>query len=371
MAERVIPNKTEQFDLTKRLGGDHGWVKTYVPETQQHAAVENGVSPTQAHSQVITLNTPAHLIGEFFDKKVNPNIIVADINRGTSIARNRAPYVDSSVLIVAGTPEVIDNENAKTSLEQIPTYTIYNLDRNIQKNYWTDILHALNTYEEIVQETGESGRYTVFAAENCLCERTHNGMRTSRSLGVPHAHVLKVDHNDIEKMPSFDANMQKVDEEQEELERIGQGLADNVFAHLPPNAQTMLTDVMEGDNEKLKIRKRLARPFGYTMSLNPGISIDDFTDFMKAHHDAYAEIAEEFFNGKAQIPQPSYRLYIYREKEGNISLIISPEFSSNGGVMEAAKIKQDRSPEFKKPNEIIIWEENKRIKEGHEKLLSQ
>ena len=49
---------------------------------------------------------------------------------------------------------------------------------------------------------------------------------------------------------------------------------------------------------------------------------------------------------KQFIPQPSYRLYIHREKSGDVSLIVSPELFSAGGAIEALGLKLERDEKY-------------------------
>ena len=364
MIERRIP-EAETFNVTGKKNVKIGLVKTHIAEENKHTAIENSVSVEQALQQVVVLNTHHHLRNEFFNPEYNSNILVRNIlpQGGTSTVRPDAPYTDPTLMIVAADSELINGEislqpSTEEDKELVPTRTIYDFDEGVQELYWRDILQTLQSFEDVVDEKGNTSRYTIFAAENCIRDRSNEEMRTSRSIAIPHTHIIILDDAEVNELHDVSPHIKNVISEQQFLKYIGSSLADRVYENLPDNAKNNLVNTMEvaegdaSDDINLKLRKRMAMPFGYTMQLPQGLSDKEFAEFMREHHEAYSKTAEEMLgilndgDKKQFIPQPSYRLYIHREKSGDVSLIVSPELFSAGGAIEALGLKLERDEKY-------------------------
>ena len=100
---------------------------------------------------------------------------------------------------------------------------------------------------------------------------------------------------------------------------------------------------------------RDTEPFGYSIITN--VRSDDAMQNIKRiqkivelNNSAYTNHSTEMFklanlkekSRKRIIPQPSYRMYMFFNKDKNLEIIISPEFLSHAGVTEAAGIQTIR-----------------------------
>lgn len=374
MKERKVLTKQEGFNLTAGLRTDFGELRSPLQAETAHTAIATNAPREHAKTLADRLNTVHHTTNEFRNPAYNPRIIaVTHTPDGlTSISTPSAPYTPLSTLIVAEDASLAQRPltlkpTEPDDLDMVPSQTIYDMTPSLQIAYWQAMLGTRGLLENFLDEKGETESHTIFAGENCISVRT-DGVRTSKSMGIPHGHITPVHHGAIRELPILDEDMGQVAREQRLLARIGQKLGDDVYSYLSDEARGLLVDTMEGHHENLKLRKRLAMPFGYSMQFTKGIPVDEFAEFMRGHHQAYTKMASEIVNGlgerlqKEIIPQPSYRLYL----TGN-EMIISPETISHGGLYEAAGIKLDRSVTNPSPYQNgIVYDARNRIKAANQ-----
>jgi hypothetical protein len=342
------------FRLTSGLNTRIGLLRTYVPEEQLDTAIRNEATTAEAAAQAKKLNTYAHVAREFGEEGYNPRLLVR--NKYTRILRPAAPYTDSAILVAVVGPKFAHIDTSKEPTPQetsrtVQTHSIYTLPWDVQVAYWRDIRKSVKVLKDFIKDTGDPKEYTIFAAENNILELTNPETRTSRSIALPHTHILAINHNTIEEVETIDPNMQHVLEEQEILYKIGEDLGDEVYKNLSTANKYKLNGRISG---------RMDMPFGYSMRFKKGLSDEDFADMMYGHNEAYTTAILEFpeLLIDATIPQPSQRIYLFDNE-----VIFVPEFISSGGVMEAAGVELDRSPNYKqriKQEEIV--EINTRLK---------
>jgi hypothetical protein len=366
MAERRTYPAAETFHLTRGLNTVNGVLNSPVRPEFAHTAINTSVTPEDAAKMAEKNNTAGHIRQEFFNPengKGNVLSVTTDesSNSNSSRVRLTAAYTELAsaefaanghVFRVSENPDPEERAKEQTAInaEQVPTHTVYDLPFATQVSYWSEVLESLDIYHATLEDFSDPYKVTIFAGENAVKERTGK-IRTSRSIAIPHAHTVPLEHDTVTELPDGDPTMAHVNYEQRVLEKIGQKLADRVHENLPQDAQSKLLDTMEGDDPNLKLRKRLVKPFGYQLQLPSDISITDFASFMEDHHHAYVGTTDEIVerlsvkNQKRIIPQPSYRMYVFKEDQGkgDISVIISPEFISHGGLIEAAGLKLNRS----------------------------
>lgn len=370
MAERRAYPATETFNLTRGLTTENGVLNSPVRPEFAHTAINTSVTPEEAALMAEKNNTVGHIRHEFFNPnngKGNVLSVTKDESTRSNSSRVRltAAYTELASAEFAANghvfresenpdPEKREREQAAIDAEQVPTHMVYDLPFATQVSYWSEVLESLDIYHATLEDFEDPTKVTIFAGENAIKERTGT-IRTSRSIAIPHAHTVPLEHSTIVNLPDGDPTMAHVNYEQRILEKVGQKLADRVFENLPDEAKDKLLETMKGDDPNLKLRKRLVKPFGYQMQLPSDISITDFAAFMEDHHHAYVETTDEIIdrlsskNQARIIPQPSYRMYVFKEDQGkgDISVIISPEFISHGGLIEAAGLKLNRSVDNK------------------------
>lgn len=238
------------------------------------------------------------------------------------------PYADISFLVAAAGPETFDKEI-------VDTETIYDYPPELQAAYWKMIITSLKTLRDLRGSHNDQ----VFAVENCIVTRTSDDKRTSRSIGVPHSQILLLNTEAI--VPQA-WEIPALSKEQ----RI---LKSPVFLSLlRTELDKVKTDLSRSVRESLA--QQYHAPFGYTFLLDQPTDFDRVAEELNTHHQAYMQAAETAVarlkpsNRDRLIPQPSYRVYLSLDAD-KLKVTISPEFISHAGVMEAAGIKLERSPE--------------------------
>ncbi|HSX09984.1 MAG TPA: hypothetical protein VLF93_07545 [Candidatus Saccharimonadales bacterium] len=325
--------------LTQRLATTTGMLRTFVPEAQMGAAIQNNATAAEAAEKARKLNTVAHVAREFGEEGYNPRLLVR--NEYTRILTPAAPYTDLALLIAAVGPKFAHIDTAQPPTEQelnkmVQAHSIYTLPREVQIDYWRDIRKTKNVLRNFVEEKANPDEYIIFAAENNILERTNPRRRTSRSIALPHTHILAINTNDIVELEldDLDPNMHHVLEEQKQLSKVNALLGERVYGHLT-----------RADKDKMRgeFMERTAMPYGYSMHFDPAISDEDFADLMYGHNEAYTKALLESpeLLEDATIPQPSQRIYILDDQ-----VIFVTEFTSSGGVLEAAGVQLDRSPDY-------------------------
>ncbi len=344
--------------LTGNLSTRTGILRTFVPEGQMDTAIRNNATPEEAAAQAAKINSAGHIAREFGEEGYNPRLRVRNLY--SRIVQPAAPYTDSALLVAAVGPKFAHIDTSKPSTEKelnkmVQTHSVYTLPRDVQIEYWRDIRKTKNIVKKFIEETAKPEDYVIFAAENNILERTNPKRRTSRSIALPHTHILAINTNDIVGLEedTIDFNMRHVLEEQEALAQVGEVLGNKVYNSLTG-----------ADKDKIigRFSGRMAMPYGYSIRFNPNISDGDFTDLMYGHNEAYTKTlleSPELLAG-ATIPQPSQRIYILDNQ-----VIIVPEFTSSGGVLEAAGVQLDRSPNHvQRIKQKNLKEINRRLKAG-------
>lgn len=303
----------------------------------ERPAINTSASVMDAAAIANRQNTADYLKQTFFTP--NPSILsMHELENGgqTTLMIPSGPYAEGAVMVIAKGPHSLDREG-------IQTETIYDYPDDVQNSYWMTIYSSLQACNELAKEKGRDGLHVV-ASENCIATRTNAVHRTSRSIALPHSQIFTLDEQHITPFDEDEEEINHLVFEQQALQQerwlkgytqLVQGLVVNKMRH-----------GLEG------LRCETKAPFGYSFIASYDGAIEEITQVMNAHHQAYTEAAELWvpqlkpsFQEKISIPQPSYRLYMSSE-DGNFQVTVSPEFLSHAGVLEAAGVELKRGPQY-------------------------
>lgn len=267
-----------------------------------------------------------------------------------SIVSPNSPYSEGAVMIIAATKGSLVRKDMRTDF-------IYDYPDDVQNEYWKLILASMIATDKIIPKK-ERKKNTVIAVENCISTISTLDHRTSRTMVLPHAQIIKLDAHRIEP------GSMKIDSLEHEQ---------TIFSRFD-----LLHKFVDGVNQKMLQQKNtknisayVQKPFGYfintSISINEAIKhTDQIKNIMRNHHQAYARMAQEAIdsltirNKKRIIPQPSYRLLLYFDKNSELCIGISPEFLSHVGPLEAAGIILERNPSFTRyynDKELLAYKE--------------
>jgi hypothetical protein len=297
----------------------------------EKGAVNTNVTKEDAAQRVASYNTPHFLKKTFFEGE--QNILdkkILDSGSQISIVTPSAPYSEDSIMVIACGPHSFDTQ-------PIPTQTIYDLPEDVQNEYWETIFNGIKAFKDLSSQ--DSNNYSIFATENCISTVTSINHRTSRSIVLPHSQIVRLIESDIEPTSSSITHLEherKIIQNKHLLNSV-----DNIYNNLS------FFDKLLVDNKFIPHNNP---PFGYEFTFDRNASSMDITRFMKAHHEGFKSESQNLVNSLRDqnknriIPQPSYRLYMYLNSEGAPSVIVSPQFISHAGVIEAAGVMFDRGP---------------------------
>lgn len=290
-------------------------------------SVNPSADAKSAHEIVAAQNTAAYLRESFFTETPN-HIAHTELPSGGKVAVlfPTGPYADISILVIAAGPESLSRDLDQTEF-------IYDYPEDVQLEYWRSTLTILNQ----LKQSSDPAKEIVLAVENSVAQRTNQAQRTSRSISLPHTQVLLLQPDQVEKT---DWRFTHLEREQRVLR----------FSAITKLIQQKLSEVTDQKLSSVlhSVVQQQKAPYGYSFSLPLTFNAADVSHIMKLHHQAYTAAANEALSTLKDehqseiIAQPSYRVYISRESDF-LQVIISPEFLSHAGVMEAAGILLDRS----------------------------
>jgi hypothetical protein len=277
-----------------------------------------------------TFSTPEYLSYAFFNS-LHPDFLYKEVlpsGGKVSVCVPTSPYTEQSVLVVAAGPDSFNHNPVKTE-------AIYDYPADVQNAYWEKILTSLDVFA--YESSGQPLSHAV-AVENCIAVRTNDQVRTSRSIALPHAHILCINEASLE---NEDWSLAHLTFEQRVL-------------HNKRLMGVFLKELAKG-TQLQDLTARAFAPYGYSFTLwQEGEKTPRdkaVTQRLAKHHWAYAQTAQtaetelSARNASKIIPQPSYRLYLSAEG-GAVRAIVSPEFLSPAGVMEAAGIRLERNTAY-------------------------
>lgn len=355
--------------------GEH---KTYI-----EAEGFGNTNTNDGHKRVAMVkekNKPATAEHNFFQSQpVLIKYALADANHSEVVMQRPGnPYGPLDSLVVG-----IDDSMRAAALtpDQVSGRFIFEMSSEAQYKYWQVALAELVALEKLPEPQEENPIYDKPSRyHNVIMENTTpisyidaryknaegNSPETSRTIYLPHLHVIKVDENWM-KLKEWE--MPHLDNEQAFVERLTTSRVGHEFLRtLSDDINRSTQDTPYAELIQMaSIKAEPKRPNGYSVlfdSITPDNvleHIDVLTHFMKSHFEAYrnsAALTQKQLRWVGQnnditlIPQPSFRDYMYfQELDGKKVLTIrfSPEIFSHGGVMEAAGIKMDRGPQYKNP----------------------
>lgn len=304
-------------------------------------SVNTTVGTEVAGDIAATQNTPEYLQKSFFTESPK-HILINKLPSGGQVAvlHPSGPYSENAFLVIAAGPNSLEQNRGNTEF-------IYDYPEDVQEEYWRATLTILNSFKE----SSNPEKEIAVAVENAVGERTSKHKRTSRSISLPHNQVILLELDQIEK---HDWHFSHLDREQRVLRF--KAITRLIQEKLHEMASPEMIDVFK------TVTQRENAPYGYSFRIPISFETSQIAQVMKAHHVAYASAANEVVsklkpaNQESIIPQPSYRVYITQETDA-LEVTISPEFMSHAGVLEAANILLDRSPDHKRVNSSEHFEQ--------------
>jgi len=300
---------------------------------------QNAINPTATRSEAAAathrINEPDHLIHIMTDQ---PTLLsqTTELGAVNSIVRPTGPYTNRAVM------EGMYRRDVKDPHE---TQWVYDYTPSEQRDYWKLVLAGLHAGKQILEEEGRAEEVINLYAENTT-HVSDISQRTSRTIRFPHGHFIEIDPETIHSTTSVLHHMQ---EEQDLLERreLVERFGLRVMQRMPNYGAKIL--------DEFDVRQ--TAPFGYQFSLDAELTqqnIEKLAKTLEEHHHALTEVSnitlhaanralsQEFKNRLKDVKRtPSYRLYLALNS-GKLDVIISPEFWSHGGVLEAMNITLDR-----------------------------
>jgi hypothetical protein len=333
---------------------------------------------SEAAKQIASMNTRQYLYQNFFavdflyrGSPNNKSGIVQTINP-------TAPYGYGGVMVVAADAEFlrdVTEPGTETDRRLYPSKTIYEYDKELQIEYFMEILAAYEAMSDTRlpgEFAGTAGKgFKVIATENTTADISNETIRIGRSIALPHFHIFKIgswiNEEDQPSTPHHLSTERKFLEEEK--------ISTSLRLALGTGLRLLIPDI----REDIGLDVRLSPPHGYTISTG----IDQKPDLaeqaqrlqkiMHANHQAYAALVLESldFTDKARkakrnkvkpvknlvIPQPSYRTYLRYDVSANQYLVtISPEIVSSSGAIDATGMMLSRDPKYASlysPEELV------------------
>lgn len=277
-------------------------------------------------------NQPSELRRRFLGDS-NPNTLhKVPFADGSEIRLHRAtgPYAPHHfMMLIKGA----DFEN-KPEGQPIEAESLFQHDFAVQRTYWDLLLKGLAGYQE---ELGPE--YRVFSGGNWHNRYSNYEERNSRTIAFHHDHIMAV------KKSFFS---EYVDGGLSQIEGLDQEKA--VTNRLLPLALPRIQRALP-ESSPLKLLPRDVLPYGYSFVVPESTSMDEFTQLMREHHDAYTNVAITMSlryrkTGANLLSQPSYSLLVELDELGDRHITVSPAFIGPIGVLERSGIQSKRHPLF-------------------------
>ncbi len=278
-----------------------------------------------------------------------------------------SPYAYGGVMVTAIGESLLSNEGNERSDDIIETKMIFNLDQEVKREYYKQILACIQIEEDINLPQRDAGS-NVVAYENNMASISNEKYRLPRTISLPHAHIIKGgDWFDEEKLPQHPYGFKL---ERQFLQNY------DLFTRFKNSWFDLLQQGASGESLKIpQLQIRNESPYGYTIDCNMdrSQSIDEQAQYLSqiltSHHEAYSIFSQEEINQSDEIRQlrrqefakekgislhkgrplkeklilqPSYRIYIYYD-QSKLKISISPIFFACVGALEAMDVAVDRS----------------------------
>lgn len=360
--------------------------------TQMTSPANAEWSKEDAAWTIAAMNTPEYLRGDLLNMGAVYRKAI-DRKGVCQIKIPKSPYGPGGLMVIAADNRLFDPNNDKSMTENgiVPTTTIYDYDVKLQKEYFRQTLAAMLAMEEfnLPDENPQQDTPRVLATENNMAIVSNESHRVPRSIGLPHLHVFKagswIDTTATPKFPPHLRAEQRLLRRGDHLERFATDVSSTISDELGR---------LGGD---VQISLRDIEPFGYaiTTPITRNQNLDDQAEIlqkvMASHQKAYMEATGRHIDGVNKrrieskkkstakagridstpmlieekiIPQPSMRTYLYFNNRGFLTCVISPEFISSAGVMEAAGVILHRDATNDNPYQRgEIGEFRKKVKE--------
>jgi hypothetical protein len=337
------------------------------------------VNPTtttaEAAASARRLNTPTFISNTFFGldaERTLSSLYFPDTSQ-VVLYNQTGKYSDLSVMALAIGPNTLDTTHSTSEgTKNIETENVYMYPMDVQEEYWLKIMRTMKNFKDYDKFYLKSeGDTRIITGENCIATVTSDDFRTSRSIAVPHTHIMAFRNDSIEPHDNKPEVVPWLAEEQE-LTKL---FAPTIVKRIQPALRDIPVLIQDADpktypdrtiSETLELTPRDEAPFGYSFDLPMGIDslkmwpigTRVMASVMEAHHKAYTKVAKDIEQrlskrllekGYAQfIPQPSYRLYMelverdtdehtnYKLGGDIVRVTVSPEFLSHAGIIEAA-----------------------------------
>lgn len=333
-------------------------------------AISNSLSIEKAHAEVQKTNSGAWLRG--WAEYNNPDqkvLHVEKYNEGfIGVMEPTGKYTPLDWLVWAA-----DNEQWSTpDSELVPVRRAEDYPDEFFSKYVGANLRLLITLQKLYPQN------KAIITENNMPDLTNGHGRITRSIALPHSHILSVADDHI--TPGWESDERKADEprrrfERSQLRRIMNRLLPQVInEEIDPQyakEQKEIQDILTQLSEKgAVIKARKVAPHGYSLEAE-GITqenaldrIDGIVEILRLN-DAFYKTAEQLMRNKfsneletvsrwysrrhndfSLKPPLTRRQYIHFAENGNLTIITSPEIFDHSGPMEAAKVASLRSPVY-------------------------
>lgn len=281
------------------------------------------------------MNTPEFLEDKFFNE-LNPSILstkTLESGGKVTVMQPSGPYSEDAVMVIARGPQSYKNG-------EVLTQNSYDFPFDTQVEYVRTIMSGLKALHHLCEEEGTSSEYSIFGTENCMDQISDENFRLSRSIALPHSQIIRIDHKAVQPTTQ---RIDHLEHEQRLLRHIGKA---KVFS------QDFMKHMEKRAGESLRnIQTRTTAPFGYDISFNSGVDASEVARVLAEHHSAIGILSNQWVNRlkpsnkQRTKPMPSYRAFYHYAPNKDFVVTISPEITSHAGVLEAAGIILDRSPE--------------------------
>jgi hypothetical protein len=327
-------------------------------------AYPNATSPkAETAEKVARMNTGEFLLNRFvFD--VFQSTTFANGDR-VDIGRPSSPYGYGGLMVKVSNEERL----RQVGEDKYPTEKIVDYPESTQKEAFRFVLAGIRSVESTLLPDEQESH--AVATMNSFYDVSNHKFRMAQSIALPHWHISKLNPNWIRPgNPRFNrlANLE---------EKILQN--NSALVGLTQQVAYRIQDRLGSLGDELSFNVRTAAPFGYEI-VTP-ITRDDDLDtsatflsrLIAADSVAYGEVAqmardalirykaEQKAGGKSNeevinrleallLPQPSHKMFIYYNGEGNLCKINNPGiFDGSIGPVDSAKVLLKRDPEYKHP----------------------
>ncbi len=267
-------------------------------------------------------------------------------------------YGYGDIMVVAATESVLNAISNSQGDQVVDTFNIFDCDDTLQTEYYRYLLATLRAQNKTPfpnQMSDKKPDAMIF--ENTAVSVSTDKHRMTRSIALPHAHIVKVGDWIDQRENGRSTFVSRAENKLLKDEMLFNMFRD-FFESSIGQERVAYTD----------IKHRSSPPYGYTISLPINWNEEFYQqaktlkDFMAMHHQVYSKfsdiILEQMNQNRSRnsqrakkpiesqvIPQPSYRTYIYYLDE-NLMLTISPEAISTTGVIEGAEVFIKRGPNY-------------------------